>query len=115
MKAAVVACGIAVLFLGAVLIGLGQRQASDERPPAPIRLRQATQPVAEPTPSPSSTMRSVDRYVDHRGLDYYDDHGGRRDGGGHGGDSGSGSGGSGGSGSGHGGGDDGSGDDRSGG
>jgi hypothetical protein len=109
VKAAAVACGVAVLFLGAVLVGLGQRQVSDQRPPAPIRLHQATQPVTGPTPSPSSTMRTVDRYVDHRGLDYYDDHGGRRDG-----NSGRGSG-SGGSGSGHGGGDDGSGDDHSGG
>ncbi len=81
MKAAAVACGVAVLFLGAALLGLGQRQVSgDQRPPAPIQLREATQPVTGPTPSPSSTMRTVDRHVDQRELDDYDDHGGRRDG-----------------------------------
>jgi uncharacterized membrane protein YgcG len=115
VKAAVVACGVAVLFLGAVLVGVDQRQVGDDRPaPAPIRLREATRPVTEPTPRPSST-RTVDRYVDHRGLDYYDDHGGRRDGSGGGsGSSGGGSDSSGGSGSGRGGGDDGPGDDHSG-
>lgn len=103
MKAAAVACGVALLFLGAAVLGLGQRAGTDERTPhAPIRLREATQPAIAPTPSPSSTMRSVDRYVDHRGLDYYDDHGGRRHGG-----SGNSNGGSR-----HGSGDDGSGDDH---
>jgi hypothetical protein len=114
VKAAAVACGVAVLFLGAALVGLGQRQVADQSPPAPIQLREATRPVTSPTPSPSSTMRTVDRYVDHRGLDYYDDHGGRRDGGNSGsGSSGSGESGSGGSGSGsgRGGGGSGSGDD----
>jgi hypothetical protein len=113
MKAAAVACGIALLFLGTVLVGMGQRQTSDRRPPAPIQLREATRPVTEPTPSPSSTMRTVERQVDRRGLDFYDDHGGRRDGdnsGKGGGGSGSGSG----SGSGRGGEDDGPGDDHSG-
>ena len=112
MKAAAVACGVAVLFLGAVLVGLGQRQVTgDQSPPVPIQLREETRPVTGPTPSPSSTMRTVERHVDHRGLDDFDDHGGRRDG------DNSGKGGSGGGDdrSGHGDGDGGSGDDDSGG
>lgn len=93
MKAAVVACGVAVLFLAAVLVGMGQRQVADQRPPGPIVLREDTGPGTGPTPRPSSTMRTVDRYVDHRGLDYYDDHGGLRPGNGGGSGSGSGRGG----------------------
>ena len=116
MKAAAVVCGVAVLFLGAVLLGLGQRQGSgDRRPPVPIQLREEAQPITGPTPSPSSTMRTVERDVDQRGLDDFDDHGGRRDGD----DSGRGRGRGGDDGgadrSGPGGGDGGSGDDNSGG
>ena len=102
MKAAAVACGVAVIFLAAVLVGMGQRQVADQRAPGPILLREATRPGTGPTPRPSSTIRTVDRYVDHRGLDYYDDHGGLRpgNGGGSGGGSGSGRGGGDGSGDG---------------
>jgi hypothetical protein len=100
MKAAALACGIAAVFLAAVLVGVGPRQAVPQRPPDPIQVRQA-EPGATASPQPSPTVRKVERPVDRRSVgDYDDDRRGRGRGRGRGGDddgdnSGPGSGGSG--------------------